>query len=80
MNLINEEYVEGLVGAMKANGNEATGKVKVRYMGNMYARGPVFKVEGTGINGTANEVEEAAIRSGYRLEILPRKEDKVVEN
>lgn len=80
--VINEEMVQGLVAAITENKvqvGDNQPSVKVRYMGDMYMRGPVFRVEGTSKEGTANEIEEAAVRTGCTLEILKRQEDRVVQ-
>lgn len=79
--VINEEFVKGLVKAMtakKVQVGDETPTVDVRYMGNFYGRGHIFRVDGTKIEGTINEMVEAAVRADVIMTHLPRLEDTVV--
>jgi hypothetical protein len=79
---MNEIFVAGLVKAMTANKvqhGENTPTVQIRYVGNMYQRGHIFKVEGTKFEGNMNEILEAAERAGVTLDKLTSKPDPVIE-
>ena len=75
---MNEVYVQGLEKAMTAKKNSKN-IVDVRYVGNMYMRGHIFKVEGTKFEGSSNEIIEAGARAGVKLNHLTSKPDPVVE-
>lgn len=75
---MNEIFVAGLVKAMKEKVN-SKGDVVVRYQGEMYMRGHIFRVEGTNIEGNMNEVLEAAAQAKVTLTHVGRKADAVIE-